>query len=76
MADDASDPSHGGALGGITLRDFYAGCALTGLLSNGKIGHEAAASSAYRYADEMLRKRDEIEHAQMPELTSLNEALE
>jgi hypothetical protein len=42
----------------ITLRDFFAAAALTGLLSNGD--RKSAVENAYAMADKMLeeRKRD------------------
>lgn len=46
---------------GMTLRDWFAGQALAGFLSNPTIGvtnPPKAANWAYAYADEMLEARD------------------
>jgi hypothetical protein len=45
---------------GMTLRDWFAGQALMGMLakqSNADGMHDSYASDAYRYADEMIRAR-------------------
>jgi hypothetical protein len=41
----------------ITLRDFFAAFALSGILSGGVISEDSAADCAYAYADAMLRRR-------------------
>lgn len=50
---------------GMTLRDYFAGCALMGLCAfPGPLGHtrepgpEDHATMAYRYADAMLEERE------------------
>jgi hypothetical protein len=47
---------------GMTLRDYFAGQALVGLLAGRTRGAEftpeEAASSAYRIADAMIKERD------------------
>ena len=40
----------------ITLRDFFAAAALTGLLANGD--RKSAVENAYAMADKMLEERD------------------
>lgn len=46
---------------GMTLRDYFAGQALAGMLANSRDWDEAGthecAASAYRYADAMLAER-------------------
>jgi hypothetical protein len=42
---------------GMTLRDWFAGQALAGLLANPDTWTEAGGVAAYRYADAMLRAR-------------------
>jgi len=46
---------------GMTLRDWFAGQALNGMLSNGRFSgqntDEVTASVAYQYADAMLAER-------------------
>lgn len=43
---------------GMTIRDFFAAHALTGLLAQGPVESEvSAAMAAYRYADEMINIR-------------------
>lgn len=43
----------------ITLRDFFAGCALVaGIVSEG-VSPEGEAKTAYRYADAMMKARGE-----------------
>jgi hypothetical protein len=45
---------------GMTLRDWFAGMALQGLLASGKCrSPEDAYEGAYKYADEMLKAREE-----------------
>ncbi|MCI0571330.1 MAG: hypothetical protein L0Y66_11300 [Myxococcaceae bacterium] len=46
----------GGAVG-ITLRDYFAAYALSGLLSRERLSGEEAASLAYAYADALLEAR-------------------
>lgn len=47
---------------GMTLRDYFAGQALMGLLSsNGYLGYDDAAVEAYAHADAMLLKREKRE---------------
>jgi hypothetical protein len=41
----------------ITLRDFFAAAALTGLLANGD--RKTAVENAYAMADKMLEERDD-----------------
>jgi len=41
----------------ITLRDFFAAAALTGLLANGD--RKSAVENAYAMADKMLEERDD-----------------
>ena len=41
----------------ITLRDFFAAAALTGLLANGD--RKSAVENAYAMADKMLLERDD-----------------
>ena len=48
--------------GGITLRDYYAAAALTGILSNPNTPQNTpyyVSSDAYRLADAMLEARDQ-----------------
>jgi hypothetical protein len=47
--------------GGMTLRDYFAAKALQGLLSNTNGGYsfEGAAQDAYKYADAMMKTREE-----------------
>jgi len=42
--------------GGMTMRDYFAAAALTGLLANGD--PLMCCEKAYQYADGMLRERD------------------
>lgn len=43
---------------GMSLRDWFAGQALTGILAHGSVGNHAdIASNAYRFADAMLAER-------------------
>ncbi len=54
------DPDYGASEGGIdgmTLRDWFAGQALSGLVQN--LGSEQASRMAYGYADTMLRAREQ-----------------
>lgn len=46
----------------ITLRDYLAGCALTGLLAGGK-HWEYHDKSAYDMADSMLKDRERVKGA-------------
>ena len=50
----------------IELRDFFAGCALTGILSNSPHFFSEAAETAFRFADEMMQ------HVETKEEPSLN----
>lgn len=43
---------------GMTLRDYFAGQALAGMLSAPKHLPEVYAKKAYEYADAMLKKRE------------------
>lgn len=42
---------------GMTLRDYFAGQALKGMLSNGSYDFQGAGEDAYKYADAMLEAR-------------------
>lgn len=46
---------------GMTLRDFFAAAALTGIVASGKYGTDTdlSAETAYKQADSMLKKRAE-----------------
>ena len=46
---------------GMTLRDWFAGQALAGLLAQASLGFDAA-QAAYEYADEMLAERSATLH--------------
>ena len=52
----AGNPTHGGHEG-MTLRDWFAGQALAGLISVDGLDAETASWQAYQYADAMLRAR-------------------
>jgi hypothetical protein len=47
---------------GMTLRDYFAGQAITGvmasLIPSGWIGYEDASKYAYRFADAMIQERN------------------
>lgn len=43
---------------GMTLRDWFAGQALTGLLAERSLAAPAAATRAYEYADAMIAERE------------------
>jgi len=45
---------------GMTLRDYFAAAALTGMLASPARDYDfdGAADDAYRYADAMIRERD------------------
>jgi hypothetical protein len=43
----------------MTLRDYFAAQALAGQLAYHDYNVERAAKEAYRYADEMLKQREE-----------------
>lgn len=46
---------------GMTLRDYFAGQALAGLLSNDSgRGYPHVSKDAYLYADAMLKKKEEL----------------
>lgn len=42
---------------GMTLRDWFAGQALAGLLAKGETGEDVLADVAYSYADDMMKAR-------------------
>lgn len=44
---------------GMTLRDWFAGQALTGILSGCDAAYSTAARDAYAYADVMLEMRED-----------------
>lgn len=60
-------PMGGGAsrlsiLGGMSLRDYFAMAALQGVLASGSMNidsYEGAAKEAYRFANAMLKAREE-----------------
>jgi len=54
----AHDPKTGVAQIGMTLRDYLAAAALQGLLARGA-NPEDIPEQAYKYADAMLKERDE-----------------
>ena len=54
----AHDPKTGVAQIGMTLRDYLAAAALQGLIARGA-NHEDIPEQAYKYADAMLKERDE-----------------
>ena len=43
---------------GISLRDYFAGCALTGLLVDTSLSQAAVVTFAYEVADAMLKERE------------------
>ena len=43
---------------GISLRDYFAGCALTGLLVDTSLSQVAVVTFAYEVADAMLEQRE------------------
>jgi hypothetical protein len=49
---------YGERVPGMTLRDWFAGQALAGLLAHTGESERNRAVAAYRYADAMLRARD------------------
>lgn len=52
-------PAQGGRMaGGMSLRDYFAGQALTGLMSRGPFYARDTADEAYKFADAMLAARD------------------
>jgi hypothetical protein len=57
-------PANGWGMGGMSLRDWYAGCALTGLLTWAthpdlvSPNRRKAVDAAYEYADAMLKARE------------------
>jgi hypothetical protein len=44
---------------GMDLRDYFAAKALSGLLSEDKCYYNAVARQAYRYADAMMKAREQ-----------------
>ena len=52
------DPKTGVAQIGMTLRDYLAAAALQGLIARG-FNPEDIPENAYKYADAMLKERDE-----------------
>ena len=46
---------------GLTMRDWFAGKALAGLVQNGKYASGQIAQSAYSFADAMLAARNKKE---------------
>ena len=51
---------------GMTLRDYFAAAALSGLLANQKLvrGYLGSADDAYEFADAMLKRRTKTMEAQ------------
>ena len=47
--------------GGMTLRDYFAGQALAGMLADGSYSFNGAAQDAYAFADAMLAERERTE---------------
>ena len=47
------------AIQGLTLRDYFAAKALTGLVTNSELGVETNVKYAYYYADAMIERRKE-----------------
>lgn len=43
---------------GITIRDYFAGQALMGLVSSYSGSHDTLAKDSYRFAEAMLRERE------------------
>ncbi len=61
-----TNPSDGYGLGGMTLRDYFAGQALVGFSSEEMLrgfSAEGRARLAYEAADEMLKERDKWKSA-------------
>jgi hypothetical protein len=53
-----NNDAHGCAYAGMTLRDWFAGQALAGLLANGgAVSWEGDATNAYTVADAMIEAR-------------------
>ena len=44
---------------GMTLRDYFAAKAMQGMLADGRTGGEYVSNLAYRYADAMLKAREQ-----------------
>lgn len=44
---------------GMTLRDYFAAKAMQGMLAGGRTGDDYVAALAYRYADAMLKARQQ-----------------
>lgn len=44
---------------GMTLRDFFAAKAMQVMLAGGRTGDDYVAALAYRYADAMLKAREQ-----------------
>ena len=57
-----SSAAHGAAFRGMTLRDYFAGQALSGFCANGTFGSatsdQTVARWAYEVADAMIQKRE------------------
>lgn len=47
---------------GMSLRDYMAAAALTGLVAHDTLSAELAAMEAYEHADAMLKAREEAPH--------------
>ena len=60
MNNPSAFPSAGYGASGMTLRDYFAGQALAGMLGNPNSRGASVeyASAAYRYADVMLAERE------------------
>ena len=53
----AFEATGGPAHGGVTVLDWFAGKALTGILHDAEVFWEGAATLAYQYAEAMLKER-------------------
>ena len=47
----------------LTLRDYFAGLAMQGMVAYGDVGDRATAEAAYIYADAMLAERGKADGA-------------